>query len=330
MSLLTRCPACTTIYRLVPDQLRISQGWVKCGQCGDIFDATQHLVQIETEALSGNEASDLARAPGEPVAAPSPDAAAQAELVPTDDDANADAVIADDNFGPTPDQPPTVAPVAELSRLGPDLSLPGHPHPHEVDLGESVVVSPSEKTPEPKAAAVDMTELSFMRDAAGSNAGQRHWKYAMLFGLAIVLAGALATQLIYRQRHDLAATLPQAQPALQALCGVFGCSLEPVQRIDSVLIDAAAFNHQGGTGYLLSLALKNAADVALAMPSVELTLTDLQERAVVRRVFSARELDPAAVTLPPLSEWRVSVPLALQLDDAAQRVVGYRVRVFYP
>jgi len=61
MSLLTRCPACTTLYKVVPDQLRISQGWVKCGQCGDIFDATQHLIEASTEsqapideALSGS------------------------------------------------------------------------------------------------------------------------------------------------------------------------------------------------------------------------------------------------------------------------------------
>jgi predicted Zn finger-like uncharacterized protein len=33
MSLITRCPACGTMFKVVPDQLRISEGWVRCGQC---------------------------------------------------------------------------------------------------------------------------------------------------------------------------------------------------------------------------------------------------------------------------------------------------------
>jgi predicted Zn finger-like uncharacterized protein len=59
MSLLTQCPACQTYYRVVPDQLRISDGWVKCGQCGDIFDASLHLIEIDTAAGPSNLSSQL-------------------------------------------------------------------------------------------------------------------------------------------------------------------------------------------------------------------------------------------------------------------------------
>ncbi|HOF31808.1 MAG TPA: zinc-ribbon domain-containing protein, partial [Burkholderiaceae bacterium] len=43
MSLITRCPACGTMFRVVPDQLRISEGWVRCGQCAEVFDAARNL-----------------------------------------------------------------------------------------------------------------------------------------------------------------------------------------------------------------------------------------------------------------------------------------------
>lgn len=43
MSLTTRCPACGTTFRVVPDQLKISDGWVRCGHCADVFDATLFL-----------------------------------------------------------------------------------------------------------------------------------------------------------------------------------------------------------------------------------------------------------------------------------------------
>src|SRR5438045_1501637 len=43
MSLITRCPACGTMFKVVADQLRISEGWVRCGHCAEIFDATANL-----------------------------------------------------------------------------------------------------------------------------------------------------------------------------------------------------------------------------------------------------------------------------------------------
>ncbi len=45
MSLITRCPACGTMFKVVPDQLRISEGWVRCGHCSEVFDASANLQQ---------------------------------------------------------------------------------------------------------------------------------------------------------------------------------------------------------------------------------------------------------------------------------------------
>jgi predicted Zn finger-like uncharacterized protein len=43
MRLITQCPACSTVFRVVPDQLRISEGWVRCGHCDEVFDGNAHL-----------------------------------------------------------------------------------------------------------------------------------------------------------------------------------------------------------------------------------------------------------------------------------------------
>jgi predicted Zn finger-like uncharacterized protein len=42
MSLKTRCPACDTVFKIVPDQLKVSKGWVRCGRCAEVFDAAAH------------------------------------------------------------------------------------------------------------------------------------------------------------------------------------------------------------------------------------------------------------------------------------------------
>ena len=49
MSLATRCTACGTIFRIVEDQLRVSDGWVRCGRCNEVFDARELLFDMERE-----------------------------------------------------------------------------------------------------------------------------------------------------------------------------------------------------------------------------------------------------------------------------------------
>ncbi|MDP3223209.1 MAG: zinc-ribbon domain-containing protein, partial [Rubrivivax sp.] len=46
--LATRCSACGTVFRVVPDQLRVSEGWVRCGRCSQVFNALESLVDLET------------------------------------------------------------------------------------------------------------------------------------------------------------------------------------------------------------------------------------------------------------------------------------------
>ncbi|MBL0945590.1 MAG: zinc-ribbon domain-containing protein, partial [Hydrogenophaga sp.] len=70
MSFTTRCPACGTVFRVVADQLKISDGWVRCGHCSDVFDATIHLQPWTPPA----------RPVAEPVAAPAPPAVPQPDV----------------------------------------------------------------------------------------------------------------------------------------------------------------------------------------------------------------------------------------------------------
>jgi predicted Zn finger-like uncharacterized protein len=50
MSLATRCTACGTIFRVVQDQLKVSEGWVRCGRCQQVFNALQCLFDLDREA----------------------------------------------------------------------------------------------------------------------------------------------------------------------------------------------------------------------------------------------------------------------------------------
>ncbi|HYP71820.1 MAG TPA: zinc-ribbon domain-containing protein, partial [Variovorax sp.] len=51
MRLVTRCPACATTFKVVRDQLRISDGWVRCGRCSEVFDATLDLQETDDDGV---------------------------------------------------------------------------------------------------------------------------------------------------------------------------------------------------------------------------------------------------------------------------------------
>ena len=51
-SMLTRCPACTTSFRVTPDQLKARGGKVRCGKCQTVFNALDSLVDTPPPAAA--------------------------------------------------------------------------------------------------------------------------------------------------------------------------------------------------------------------------------------------------------------------------------------
>jgi len=92
MTLATRCPACHTTFKVVKDQLRLAEGWVRCGRCDEVFLAADALALSEraqepaTARASIEEASkQLAGAPEPAEPGPSTESslsATQTELLP--------------------------------------------------------------------------------------------------------------------------------------------------------------------------------------------------------------------------------------------------------
>ena len=44
MAMTTRCPQCGTTFKVVPDQLRVRNGLVRCGECATVFDGRACLI----------------------------------------------------------------------------------------------------------------------------------------------------------------------------------------------------------------------------------------------------------------------------------------------
>ncbi len=74
MSLATRCPSCGTVFRVVQDQLRVSEGWVRCGRCNGVFNAAEVLFDIDSGATVGADLGLPGPAAGAPWPADAPTA----------------------------------------------------------------------------------------------------------------------------------------------------------------------------------------------------------------------------------------------------------------
>ena len=130
----------------------------------------------------------------------------------------------------------------------------------------------------------------------------------------------------------LAARLPEARPLLAALCEPIGCALEPPRQIDLIEIESSDLTPDPQTpGHLQLVAtLRNKASFAQAWPHLELTLTDVSDRALLRRALAPAEYLPA--TAPAKDGFVAGGDRVVHLDlhAADTPAVGYRLYLFYP
>jgi len=147
--------------------------------------------------------------------------------------------------------------------------------------------------------------------------------------LAVTLAALLAAQWAVQERDQLAARQPSLVPLLNLLCKPSGCALQAPRNIDAVVIDSSTLVRRLGNFYSFDLVLKNSASTPVAMPALELSLTDTADAVITRRVFLAEELPGAPAVLPAQGTQAVSLRLSLA-EGGASAMTGYRALVFYP
>jgi len=350
------------MFKVVPDQLRISEGWVRCGQCSEVFDAARNLQVLAVPPRP----STRTEAPRSPAKAPQAPAAAAAPASAPEGAQDGPAASEPAQAQPSPLLPPQQsAPLqAAKDRQANELSLvpePGVPDqrrsvtassllthrerrvspppPEDVDALNSIFFpepstaqAPMEEVPATATASEDSVadeDVSFVRQARR----KAFWRSPVMRGLmvtmAIMLVGALVLQVGLHERNRLASLHPELKPWLVQLCEVMQCKVEVPRQIDAIVIDNSSFTRVRGDLFRLGFVVRNTSASEVAAPAVELTLTDTQEKPVMRRVFQPAELG-AGTVLAPRGEWSASLNLGVAAGGDNARVAGYRLLAFYP
>ena len=145
-----------------------------------------------------------------------------------------------------------------------------------------------------------------------------------------VLALALAAQGVVTFRNVLAARYPQTKGLLAGACAVFGCKVELPAQIDALSVETGELQSLGAKSFSFTTLLRNQASLVQAWPHLELTLTDANDKPLVRRVFTPSEYLPQGVApsqgIAPRSEQ--AVKLAFELNQV--KASGYHIAIFYP
>lgn len=307
MAMITRCPECLTMFQVVADQLRVSQGWVRCGKCSAVFNGSQYL---EQDGSQDEQDGDEAQWPSTTITAEPQNTQPQfSQKVRSSGFADLDL--------PTP-----------ARNEAPVQTSPDRDQVHETTLRDQAfeVPEPSEKTPYESSAK----PLSFVRAPAKTRWWSSRWGRRVLILCSLFLTLTLMLQAVWHERDWLATLVPASRPVLIAACDYLDCRIEPLKMIEAVTIESSSFNRIRADNYRLQVGLKNAAHTELAMPALELTLTDTRDVAILRRVLLPEDFAAANRTLAPDSDWNTTLALAVPAAALGTPVAGYRVLAFYP
>lgn len=329
---------------MVRDQLKISDGWVRCGQCLDVFDSTPNLREVSLEeAIS-------------PLSPPAIAADITVDIDPTAlDDAPVVSWNADTDTDTDTDQPerrlenadlqmPGLAPpasaieataVVEAFAVPIDVAAPTGPAFTGRSASAEPAAAPVEPMPEadvpPSPQAPD---FSFVARAAKPTLWQSAWVRWGLVMACLVLGGLLFLQVAVQERDRIVAHDARARPAMQRLCELLECEIQPMRMIESISVESSSFNKLRADTFRLGFTLRNTGQVPVAQPAIELTLTDTQDAPLVRRVLLPADMDLKAEVLPAGAEqtgtYLVSVSPAAGTAGLARNIAGYRVLAFYP
>jgi predicted Zn finger-like uncharacterized protein len=356
MALATRCPQCHVLFRVVADQLKLRGGLVRCGACRHVFDAIGSLTYIDDSAAAAPEpaparkaapptlhitavvppaqrtAADTVESPREPVREAREPAHVARE--PAADAAKPEftgpptLLAPPDTRGGTPREAEKPAPAAarEEARQGATAeraakgAAAAERQPPRRRRRESAETSAEESAP-PAARALDLDfdepaqEPEFLR-AARSTA--RRGFSVFYGGGSVMLALLLLAQLAVVFRTELTTRWPQWRPALVQVCAVFGCHVGWPTRADLLAVIGTELQAIPGTDVLeLTAVVRNRAGFKVALPAIEVTLTDTANRTIARKVFAP--VDYLASAGEPSS----------RIDDGLGAGSDYTIRVAF-
>lgn len=320
--MLTRCPHCQTAFRVTPEQLKVRQGQVRCGECRAVFDALDSLAD-ETPLAAGPAMRDDRTRNDQSDQETTDDPVELAEsfvaLTPTASAIPAVPEIPAEPATPEELTPPPTEPPADATPV--DAAAPTAESRRSQDGGQPAA-APAERDTVAQAPAEEEDV-----ESVPATPPAKRWPWRIGALALLILSGA---QLLYSFRVELAVLAPELRPALAAGCDLFGCVLPRPRKPELIGIETSDLAPAGPERLLLTATLKNRAPFDQEFPHLELTLTDTRDAALLRKVLAPADYLPAGRNPAAGFAARGDSAIRLTLEAPGVPAAGYRLYLFYP
>ncbi|MBI3937723.1 MAG: zinc-ribbon domain-containing protein [Betaproteobacteria bacterium] len=313
MAMVTRCPNCSTLFRVTPQQLQVSHGQVRCGRCMTVFDGFKALAVLRDDTPL--EPTCVAPAPEKPA-----DAALPPEVVgiaPTAPVPSAETAAVQSSGAPAEAEPAVLEFDFERKPAVEEKPWRFAPQPAPADTEYAA-------QPGPPSAQAPASDPGSPQAAMPRRRGAQ-WPWAVG---AVVLIFSLVAQAAYLYRTDLAAYYPVLRPHLVAVCELAGCTVPLPQRPRLINVEASdlqATDPDRPGLITLTATLRNHAGIDLAYPALDLVLTNTKDHTLARRIFLPEEYlgrgQSGRRGIPANAEITVS----LTLDTGDLGAAGFRL-----
>ncbi|PCI61468.1 MAG: hypothetical protein COB34_01165 [Methylophilaceae bacterium] len=289
MNYITSCPKCDTHFVLNDALIKAHRGKVQCGSCEHVFNAKNRLTEVADDITSADDYQ----------------ASLSDEEAALDEPTNADTDTSD-----SANEETTSTADIDIGAISPSTVAPTEPE-YTIDLDDPATLDDFTKSLEPPKKT------------------SKHPILLSLFGLLLVLTAVAQT--VYTVRTQIAAEYPQFKPLLVKACAQLHCTINLPKNLDLITIGDSDMqeddNYQSVINF--SSSLTNKANYPQAYPNIELTLTDADDKIVIRKLITPKDYLTADKKIQDgLAAHEVSpVKLAFYVNETS--VAGYRIFLVY-
>ncbi len=337
--MLTRCPGCQTVFRVLAEQLKMARGTVQCGRCERQFDAVASLVDDSAIAPARPPAPD-------PPATAPPNQQRSASSAPS---ARGYIVGLDDTLPPVRtalDEASLIAPPREreYSEAAQDQDLLDEfyetvPETGPLELhsgGEDIAAAQSIATGPDDVLLQDVPRFFLDRDDAAAFHGEpavdgkparRRTSSLWAIGGALLLV-CLLGQALWFERDGLVGRFPALREVWHAVCQGRACALQPQRDLHALqILSRDVRDHpRYRDALLVNATLVNEAAFAQPFPVLELTLFDQSGRALGARRFEPGEYLDASIPIATGMEPRQQIYIALEIASVGEAAVSFEFK----
>ncbi len=370
MSIITSCPHCKTTFSVASEILSKYKGFVRCASCSGVFNAIENAIENKNNDETKPKQKDIKTVENIEHIENTKIDESNNDVIPKNVKNNLkDSLEENDesileSYIATSSQPEKKEKtnnttnananinISEKSIIKEDAKQENKKN-NAMVAGNTMIESSSfidrlryvftSKTPKTvKATNVDISHNKNKKLANVTELNKRlnDWGHAQkkrpLFMLgSIFLATALFLQILYWQKNNIANSIPSAAPILKLYAKLFGGHLAPLKVSNNPVVSFSDMQKDlsaNANRYILNVGLQNRYSGEAAMPNLEVSLFDLNEQIITRRVFHPQLfLKPADWVRLEKYGLRENEELPVKLRFETNQVVSsFKVVVFYP